>query len=787
MRLNKIRNLGTNINKVIDEFYSEERNEFIYDKTMSESSYNLRIEIMLLLGMVKPTINSSFSAKAHFTRDVFLKVDIERDQISKAFCKVLRSKEVFTGQKESLFNLCVANIVYDHNEDVIREDMSKELSLIVENIDLEVVKQWFIPELYNVETIIEMKKFVGMLDKFQKNRMHKEYDKYLSWDGIPKDVVCPIPENKIEASVYNIHQLIADIGRSEYHIPIYQRNYVWSTESIDKLINDIIEYDYVNLNNITFHSSKSLAGNKYEIIDGQQRLTTLFLLLVALHRYLNNFFSEYDEERDINNKELLSINIYIQTNVYNQNDKIETNFSRIEGNDDYSAFKAILTSSECSADLRNTTVYENYNRMYERLEGMNVSELTHFSKKFMNNVMFILTVDAVSDEFILFENLNTTSIPLSTLDLIKSYMLSLLRSDLSNWESKFQNDFDQKITKVIYNEKNKIDIDNFIRVYIRSKNYKLDKTKSLLEQYKSLHNVKKASLSYEEVKNLLDELSLKLKLYNYLSGKVFKINLPELEGLKIEDFIDTIGIRDIYVPLMMFLSEKYISKELSSNEIRELLFEIETFEVIFKICSYRGQSLSDTMDSVLHKLAHDNNYNPSHLKEIMLEQNAMKYTLAINRASFKKIFNDFNFKTQISKIVLTRITNYLKNNKKISMNKNDEIRRIEGGTIEHIMPVDGKHWIKAKVVKEAEHQLLVNKIGNHLILEKSLNQTAKNFLFERKIEEIKKQTHMEDDLTYRKGQDGLGFEIKDLDDFNGKTINERQEFLANLAVEIWRK
>lgn len=787
MQLEKLRKLGTSINASIELYYKRDGKDIMYSEFSSETKFNNAIEVLLCLGLIEPENQQKFKAKSEFKTCVFKNKNIKKTEVSKSFTNTLIGNILYyKNQEETMYNICISNLAYDFAGEEFSKLQIKKLSPIIKSgFDINAAKYWVSADIVSIESELEMQKYIGSIEKFTNQKMNTRYFSYFHENDIKIKGADKV-SGDIDARAYNINMLIKDISNQEYHIPIYQRNYVWKEAAIDRLLNDIMTSNYINLNNVTFHAnSKPTRKLVYEIIDGQQRLTTLFLILTALHRYLNSYFNKFSEEWLANNEELLKINQYIHRYLFDD-EKLKTNFVRIEGNSDYSAFQKLIIGEECSITDCNTQIYKNYIRIYESISKMNKKDLAEFAEKFLNNVIFIITVDKESEEFTLFENLNTTSIPLSTIDLVKSYMLSLINEDIVGKEERFQSLFDEKIINALKVEKGEIKVDNFMRAYIRVHAKKLDKNKTLLEQYKEIHKIKKGSLSFEEINRLLNELAKNLELYKYLTNKCETVMLPKIKGLKIEDFIETIGLRDIYIPIMIYLSKMYMKSELSSNQIRKLLFELETFEIIFKICSYRGQSLSTVMDKVLMMLDEKKDFSIENFREILMSDNTIRKTLAIKPVSFERKFMEFEFKEQISKIVLTRITNYLKNNKKIELNTNDSVRKIYRASLEHIMPMNGAKWIEAGVVTEKEHQQYVGNIGNHLLLEETLNKTSKDKLFLEKMEIIKKQTHMEDDLTYRKGQEKNGFEIKELEEFNIETIKARQKFLTKLAIEIWR-
>lgn len=93
--------------------------------------------------------------------------------------------------------------------------------------------------------------------------------------------------NKFPESI----KVLEVFNHSEYEVPIYQRNYAWGKEEIEQLIKDIYESKF-NSDNQSYYLGNLIVNrietDTYEVIDGQQRLTTLFLLLSYLNLVTKN-------------------------------------------------------------------------------------------------------------------------------------------------------------------------------------------------------------------------------------------------------------------------------------------------------------------------------------------------------------------------------------------------------------------------------------------------------------------------------------------------------------------
>ena len=95
--------------------------------------------------------------------------------------------------------------------------------------------------------------------------------------------------NNINVNKYPISQILDPESKTIYEIPKYQREYIWGTKQWEELFNDLMENGagYFLGSIICINTTQDTLNNpKFEVVDGQQRLTTLSLLLAALYRSL---------------------------------------------------------------------------------------------------------------------------------------------------------------------------------------------------------------------------------------------------------------------------------------------------------------------------------------------------------------------------------------------------------------------------------------------------------------------------------------------------------------------
>jgi len=223
-----------------------------------------------------------------------------------------------------------------------------------------------------------------------------------------------------------------------FEIPKFQRDYSWTSEQWDDLWQD-----FINL--LTQDETEHYMGylvlqtndNKnFQIIDGQQRLTTMSIIILGVLKCLNDLAeNSIDESDNIKRKETL-LNSYV--GVINPVTLISNNKLRLNrNNDEYYRSNMVLLRD---LPLRNTNASEKlmrdcFNWYYERLKKKFTTgeSLAEFIDSIVDKLFF--TEIKVSDQlnaFKVFETLNARGVQLSSSDLLKNYLFSLVDENKEN-------------------------------------------------------------------------------------------------------------------------------------------------------------------------------------------------------------------------------------------------------------------------------------------------------------------------------------------------------------------
>lgn len=313
-----------------------------------------------------------------------------------------------------------------------------------------------------------------------------------------------------------------------YHIPKYQREYVWGHNHWETLVNDIIENDpdyFIGSVIVVSNLTELRPGEEriYQVIDGQQRLTTLSIFLAAIYnRYIHLSKGADEEDEELKNeftikldsikRKLIKKKKDILPNEYGCfKDGINHCFLRVQPstqNNNLADYKYIL--KECGL-LSNVTIPKfNGLRRFRRAFDFfgeqlpdNKEELDLLLDK-INRLVFIhISVGTQADAFTLFETLNNRGVDLSPIDIIKNSLLAEMQkqhqqdidTSYDNWQLllSYIPDFDNQL--------------RFLRQYYNAfkvlDNIKQDKitraTKSnILQIYEKLIK-KNANFTFEEL------------------------------------------------------------------------------------------------------------------------------------------------------------------------------------------------------------------------------------------------------------------------------------------------
>lgn len=265
-------------------------------------------------------------------------------------------------------------------------------------------------------------------------------------------------------------KVIREIFNMWYCIPDYQRAYVWDTDQVRDLLDDTISAYRENKEaqyflgsmvlKINEKSENNVSYTEYELLDGQQRITTVFLILACMRDMLTDYpqyqnslagFVYQAEDAILQQPERMRIIFNIRSDV---RDFVNEHIKPLHGTCDDALLKEKMQATDVNISIRNMA-----NAMlvaHEFLEE-NKSDIIGYLSYFLNKVLMIyVATEELQDAFQLFTVLNNRGVKLSSSDILKAENLKeLSAADRTSWatrweemETYFGEDFDKFLSHI---------------------------------------------------------------------------------------------------------------------------------------------------------------------------------------------------------------------------------------------------------------------------------------------------------------------------------------------------
>lgn len=366
-----------------------------------------------------------------------------------------------------------------------------------------------------------------------------------------------------------------------FSIPRYQRKYIWSKENIKQLIEDINLYNEANsrffIGNIVILEN---GDNEYEIIDGQQRITTLQLIVLSMI-----YLYKKANSQELNDKiDYLKDFVYVllsngkKINKVMIDDKsygVLLNYC-ISKDKNYLKIDEYLEKEE-SIFLEK---FKNIVEIFEELKISSEEEIDVFRDKLINININVITTYNEQDAFTIFETLNARGVQLTQTELLKNFIFKYVSEgdtiDITNleWNDMYDeleeeaDNFTFHFFRMFYGYKGKLeDLYN----YVKSECYSKSNTK--LEVKNIFDKMKKFSIYYKRLLHINQNDNYECKTYSYMKAK----NNKQLRSLlmvlyykKQEGLLDEYNYNDIMKMIFKFFVGFNILKN-TSNSINSLV------------------------------------------------------------------------------------------------------------------------------------------------------------------------------------------------------------------------
>jgi uncharacterized protein with ParB-like and HNH nuclease domain len=543
----------------------------------------------------------------------------------------------------------------------------------------------------------------------------------------------------------------------QFVIPVYQRNYDWTHKECKQLLDDIINVEMENrgthfIGSIVFIHEGTYSTNEVKelvIIDGQQRLTTINILYVALYRFAKENGLQHEADRIYN---------MFLTNQYVQN---ETSKLKLKQTDTSSvAFKAILSGAE-SASMPYSNVIENFNFFSRQISLENFRSILNG----LNRLIFVeISLERDKDDpQRIFESLNSTGLDLSQSDLIRNFILMDL-------PPKEQNKIYESIWSPI--EENARDIikrnslvSDYIRDYLTLKTKKIPNKRAVYPEFKRQYPDKKSDDFYQELENIK---SLSYHFHKFIN--------PEAEhdpNIRKElRYIHRLEV-NVAVPFLLQVFEDKENGIITKDDLHNILRLIQSYVWRRFIVGLPTNALNKIFMTLYTEVEEDDYYNSIAIA-LVKKRGSARFP---SNEEVKIALRDkdlYNIQPKNRNYLFELLENH--NNREYVNTNNDQI------TVEHIFPQNpDPKW--RELLGQEEYNVFKERLVNTIA---NLTLSGNNGALGNKTFEEKKTMNIEGkEQGYTYSNLRLNAYLKKANAWNQTSYNERFTLIYERFLKIW--
>ena len=551
----------------------------------------------------------------------------------------------------------------------------------------------------------------------------------------------------MDARKGNIFEILN--GNKQFLIPVYQRYYSWDIEQCRRLWNDIVDMQKRNkaghfVGSIVNIAEQALPTGvqKYMIIDGQQRMTTLTLLLLALRDYA----IQHPEDTTINSRRIDNM---LLKNEYEVGDK---------------RYKLLLTETDRDILIRlveskpipdgtKSRLIDNYKFFSGKIADRDLQPAEIYESIGKLQIVNITLDRTMDDAQAIFESLNSTGKELSESDLIRNYVLMGLEPSEQTYV--YEHLWRPMEQLFVYETQDSV-MDSFFRHYLTMKLTRIPKQGRVYEEFKLYH----LNCEFGTIRELCQDLLNYAKFYTDIVFK--RSNNAELKRLY-EDIVDL--RMEVSYPFLLKVHNDCAEGTITEDNLKEILRLCISYVLRRSICDIPTNSMNKTFATLRNSIRPDDYMNS--VKAFFVLQDT--YKEFPDNDKFMAAFMSRDIYTMRARnYILSRLENF--------GNKAPII--IENYTIEHIMPQN------TSLSPEWQHDLGVN----WKEIQKTYIHTIGNLTLTAYNSEMSDRPFM-DKMNmpggFKESALRLNAYLVKLTEWNEDHIKERAQQLAAKAVQIW--
>lgn len=541
---------------------------------------------------------------------------------------------------------------------------------------------------------------------------------------------------------------------SQFVIPVYQRIYTWNPEKETKRFMNDVEHLLTNPSTnhflgIIIHRETEISTlfTQCQIVDGQQRLTTTFIFILALKKIA-------EENKDTQMQGL--IEDYYLYNRFAQ-DKGKLRLKPAVSSDDVFARIVYGNIRDLTKQEKESAVYRNYIYIYKRI--------LQFIKKYslldiLNTLSYLDILDfPLSDTDNvqqIFESINSTGAPLTSADLIRNY---ILMNHTDEEQERYYQMYWQPL-EAQYPESRKLE--EFFRYFLAIKTYDLYNRKDVYDGFKNYWNTDRRS---DESK--LQEINRYCRYYT-------QIYIGPCEDAQLEETMANFRISDYRTPacFLMEMLHLYDEEKISIQDMKEQVQLLDSYLMRRAICGNDSSPLSRYFPTLLRNVYSVYQKNP---KKNIVTITRMQLIHA-NKGKALEMPSDERVRAELREINAYSLMCIRTVLERIEHNGSHAKVDMSQLNIEHIMPQHPNHYWKqvSGTNDEDEYTFYANLIGNLTLCAQYDNVKMGNENFQYKKDVLSKTLHIR-----------LNTPIIKMKKWNKDAILKRCDTLSDAIIQIY--
>lgn len=550
-------------------------------------------------------------------------------------------------------------------------------------------------------------------------------------------------------------QLLGNSLGCQFVIPVYQRNYTWAAErEVKQYFDDlqsVLKGDYKNhFMGIIIYLEKAIdfSSREFSIIDGQQRLTTTFLIIYAIKQLLVNC-NDTEKVKQLEGQYL--------TNPYH-NDKIKYKLKPLVADDD--VYRCIVEDRMDEITDKESNVLKNYQYISNRLNELLLQGYDANAILMALDKLYVVCVPISEEDNAqkIFESINATGVKLTSADLIRNYLLMDLQSDV---QEKYYADYWKKLEDNVSTDSKTLEL--FFRMYLAIKTYNLIPKNNVYREF-----VKWIEEHDTDIKDLFEDLLEYAKIFNLLMNKdVNKIDK------KLKDAIGDFRKVNSDIPMAIVMEFYQIHRKglISTDVFVSLICAINTYMIRRSLCDMNSQNISKLFPTVLKKVLEKCNGDYTDVLKYLNQE--MVGNMASTSGSYmptdkqmmELLLNANVYKRPALRIVLDRLELY---NNPAPVNLNNL-------SIEHLMPqTPTEEWLEELDTDMETYLENLHRLGNLTLAAKKDNSKMSNLMWGYKNEVLKETAHLK-----------LNLELMKIDKWDMAKIDIRTKELIEKICTIY--